>query len=109
MKCVTNRVALEYFEYDPYGYKPEWFLKMKNIGKAFEYVKTNEGEILNGDEWRKFKTGDKLYLDEFGQVGKVDSNLASSYFKPLDESRDTCAIFNEKIEDAKHKFIESMK
>lgn len=109
MKCVTNRIALEYFEYEPYGFKPAWFLKLKEKGKVFEYKKSGQGEILNGKEWRKFTTGDKIFIDEFQQIGKVDSNLSTSYFKPLDENRDSCATFNEKIEDAKYKFMENLK
>lgn len=109
MKYVTNRLVLDAFEYEPYGLKPEWFIKMVECGKAFEYKKTNNGEIKNNKEWRKFETGDKLYIDENMQVGIIPAALLSKYCKPLDENREEAVVFNKKIDYAIETYGASLK
>ena len=99
-KYITNRLTIEAFEYDPYGEKPEWFINMIIIGKAFEYKKHGYGEIKNGLEWRRFETGDKVYIDENEEIGIIKASLFSKFCNPIDDSREASAMFKEKINEA---------
>lgn len=71
MKYKTRDWQFEGFEYDPYGHKPDWWLKLVKEGKAYEYAETDK---LPAHAWFKDKRsehkafiGDWIVRDQFGR------------------------------------------
>ena len=69
MKYETKTWAFDAFEYDPYGEKPEWFLKLLLEGKAFEYPKAERQYVEFRDKRDQHKAfvGDWIIRDVFGR------------------------------------------
>ena len=68
----TKVWALDAFEYDPFGYKPEWFSKGVEVGQIFEYGESKASSAFAqfGDKRSTHKAfiGDRITLDMFGRL-----------------------------------------
>lgn len=71
MNYKTKSWKVECFQYDPYDYKPDWFMKMIEEGRAFEYQETEgqKAHVSFGDKRSQHKAliGDWVVRDEFGR------------------------------------------
>lgn len=72
MKYETKQWKFEAFEYDPFGQKPDWWLKMVREGNALECApfKNNDKYYATFKDKRsshKAFVGDFIIRDEFGR------------------------------------------
>lgn len=108
-KYITTRIALEAFEYDPHGYKPDWFLSMVKTGKAYIY-----GDCKYQPACVKFGVytayiGDHIYIDETGYIGVYSASRFNKCCKPIDMDRDAATAFIDRLNDAVFSLNESLK
>lgn len=73
MKYKIRPWTLDAFEYDPYGYKPDWWLKKIEVGEAMECHPRKEDDIAFAsfkDKRSNHKAfvGDWITKDEFGRI-----------------------------------------
>lgn len=73
MKYKTKKWTFDAFEYDPYGLKPAWWLKMIEKGKAHEFKPRNDKGIYYAtfeDKRSQHKAfvGDYITRDQFGRI-----------------------------------------
>ena len=108
MTYVTTRIALEAFAYDPYDFRPEWWINMCQQGKAWEYKETKDAPAYAEVNNQRAEIGDKIYLDETGHVGVLTASRFSKMTKPLNPEREAAAMFKERLEDAKYKFTNEL-
>lgn len=106
MIYVTTRIALEAFEYDPYGEKPEWFVKMVKEGKAFEYSETKKRKAYAELNGRIANIGDRICLDETGYISVYTAERFARCAKPIDKTKEAASMFIERIKDAAHNMMD---
>jgi len=100
MKYITTRIALEAFEYDPNGFKPDWFLNMVRTGQAFTYGETkNQAACAKIGDLTAY-IGDRIYIDETGQIGVYTAARFSKCCKAIDMSRDAAGAFIDRLNEA---------
>lgn len=72
MKYKTKSWAFDAFEYDPHGYKPDWWINLVKNGQAFEYAGLNNSLPHAGfsDKRSNHKAfiGDFIVRDQFGRI-----------------------------------------
>lgn len=104
---ITTRVPLEAFEYDHYGFKPEWWLLMVCSGRAFEHKDHATFENINGEQ--RANTGDRVFLDETGYVGVMTPERFKVCCRMVDSNKDAAPMFVERCKDGIHKFTEALR
>ena len=105
--AVTTRVALDWFEYDMYGIKPDWWRSMVINGKAFEH----QGHATFNTSRATYhpKTGDRIFLTEDCELGVWTPEQFKVRCRMVDKTKDAAPTFVERSKDGIYKFIESLK
>jgi hypothetical protein len=104
--AVTTRVALDFFEYDPYGLKPDWWQKMVVNGKAFEHVEHATFNTPNATYHPK--TGDRIFLTEYGELGVWTPEQFKVRCRLLDKTKDAAPMFKERVSAGCFKFMDGL-
>lgn len=72
MKYKTKTWEFDAFEYDPYGWKPEWWNEMIVTGQAFEYAPVKDApayaQFQDKRSAHKAFIGDWITRDQFGRI-----------------------------------------
>ena len=107
MTYITTRVAMDVFEYDPYGYKPDWWQLMVISGRAFEHKEHATFHTHHGA--RHANTGDRIFLDETGYVGVMTPERFKRCCRMVDSKKDAAPMFIERCKDAVYKLTNELK
>ena len=90
MKYITKKWKFDAFCYDPYDYKPDWWLKKIEIGEAMECHPRKDTDVAYASfkdkrSSHKAFVGDYITRDEFGRIDVYSSrNFAARCIKASD-------------------------
>jgi hypothetical protein len=105
--AVTTRIALDCFEYDPYGYKPDWWQLSVICGQAFEHKEHATIKVTRGTLFPR--TGDRIYLTQDCELGVWTPEQFKVRCRHLDENKEAAALFKERSADGVHKYMEKLR